>query len=716
MTTRLTEEEQQAIRYWFEEAGIPIIEADTKNKRVYIEKWDRVDFATTDFRTKLANGDYDNGIAIRTGKTLSGNGKNAAYSISLDFDGWDAVIEWFGSWEKVIELSKKTRIEWHGEDKSRIHVFLFADRSIANKRVHIKNAFLEIRCNNNLLFVHPSIHKSGKPYTPIEKTDIETLDSNQLLQLISKIDSISKGFMSENDKEAYEKWLDDPITILGEGQGRHDALKYKINSYYFKFKGEWLDLTDEQRFQRAWEWNLAHCNPVKPKTEFDRLVEWTIKTHKQARDARHKEQKQLPNCDNKEKEKEKEKHEYLAYKYSNRKKGELHEAVILAGKPVFLKYDSKTAEPIIKIENIEEDTRIIKPPHMENYPYDPYEFENMNEVISHLERAKKETIDSLYLRSKHIAQDYNDQNKYKVQLLATDIIWTYFQDRSPTTHYDIVLGSNGSGKSSIGDTFTATAYRAVNLTDPNAANINRILGTIEVGQCTIVSDETGEINKHQDLMAILKTGYSIKGKTSKINDYTRKAEFYSTYCFKMIIAERMPNLKDAKGVYDRSFSFTAFKGRSKYDIKETLEAQGNQARQQRLDTLNDFRKLMLLYRLLHFKDPIEDIDLGVEGREKELSKPIIQLFYRTAAQEEVQETLQYFLNQRNEKKDTSLEPVLHPIVARLVSASRTNEIYVRDIWEVIINGGLRGLYNSDKVNEFQSEDYGTIYLTRFIIY
>ena len=238
------------------------------------------------------------------------------------------------------------------------------------------------------------------------------------------------------------------------------------------------------------------------------------------------------------------------------------------------------------------------------------------------------------------------------------------------------------------------------------ANINRILGTIEPGQCTIVSDETGEINKHPDLMALLKTGYSKKGKTSKINDYTRLAEFYSTYCYKMIVAEKMPNLKDAKGVMDRSFSYTAFKGKPKHDIKETVEPQGNQARQQRLDTLNDFRKLMLVYRLLHFRDIMDDIDVGVEGREKELSKPIIQLFYGTTIQKEVEETLQYFLNQRNEKKDAMLEPVLHPIVTELISKGKTNEIYVKDIWEIIINN-LGGLYDQKKPNEFQSEDYGT---------
>jgi hypothetical protein len=117
------------------------------------------------------------------------------------------------------------------------------------------------------------------------------------------------------------------------------------------------------------------------------------------------------------------------------------------------------------------------------------------------------------------------QKKDKVNLLTIDIVWSYFQDKFPTTHYDLVLGGNGSGKSSYGISFGATGYHVVNLTSPNAANINRMLGCIEVGQCTIISDETGALNKNEDLMSLLKNGYDSKGKTSKINDFSREPEF-----------------------------------------------------------------------------------------------------------------------------------------------------------------------------------------------
>jgi hypothetical protein len=84
---------------------------------------------------------YVNGIALVLGKTLPGC--PYSHSFALDFDGWDAVAEWFGSWEQLFSFSEKTRIEWH-QDKGRIHVILLANRPIANRKIQIKTAKLEV--------------------------------------------------------------------------------------------------------------------------------------------------------------------------------------------------------------------------------------------------------------------------------------------------------------------------------------------------------------------------------------------------------------------------------------------------------------------------------------------------------------------------------------------------------------------------------------------
>jgi hypothetical protein len=84
---------------------------------------------------------------------------------------------------------------------------------------------------------------------------------------------------------------------------------------------------------------------------------------------------------------------------------------------------------------------------------------------------------------------FKNQDSYKVTLIAADVILSYSQDRFSTIHYDYIVGGNGSGKSSLGDTFGAIAYRAVIMTDPTAPNLFSLLGSIEPAQCTIVLEE-----------------------------------------------------------------------------------------------------------------------------------------------------------------------------------------------------------------------------------
>lgn len=93
-----------------------------------------------------------------------------------------------------------------------------------------------------------------------------------------------------------------------------------------------------------------------------------------------------------------------------------------------------------------------------------------------------------------------------------------------------------------------------------------------------------------------------------------------------------------------------------------------------------FRKLLLIYRLKHFKDPIPNLDIGVEGRDKELVKHSIQLFHGSNCLTEVIETLQYFLDLKNEKKEITIESILlHKVVAPLVKYEGP-EVSSQKIW------------------------------------
>ena len=264
--------------------------------------WQKTDFKGYDFRSKLEDGDYDNGIAIRTGKTISG--KNAAYSVAIDIDGCDAVQEWFGNWERVESLSQTTLIEWH-KNRDKVHILLFSNEPLPNRKIQIKNSLLEIRCEHQALFVSPSYHKEGNQYAPLGTREIAIMNDQQVFNLKAKIDSLCRGYMSDENKNEYTKWLEDPVNYskLGVGQGRHNALVHLGTAYFYRKKGEWANLTDSQRKAKLEKWNNKLAVP-KPQEEVDKIWKWIADHHKSIRDEERKKRAQ--------EEKEKDKDQIIA--------------------------------------------------------------------------------------------------------------------------------------------------------------------------------------------------------------------------------------------------------------------------------------------------------------------------------------------------------------------------------------------------------------------
>ena len=130
------------------------------------------------------------------GKTLPGSAY--PYSFALDFDGEYAVMEFFGSWDKVLSLSRRTRIEWH-QDRGRLQIVFFSKRRVTKKRIKTKQAgaAFEVRCDE-LLIASPSIHCGGNAWTVLGVDQISALPDEELLRLETKIDSLSggEGYMS----------------------------------------------------------------------------------------------------------------------------------------------------------------------------------------------------------------------------------------------------------------------------------------------------------------------------------------------------------------------------------------------------------------------------------------------------------------------------------------------------------------------------------------
>jgi len=409
--------------------------------------------------------------------------------------------------------------------------------------------------------------------------------------------------------------------------------------------------------------------------------------------------------------------EEIVYKFSSKGQGQLREAAIVEGKPYFLKYfygQDKSGQDrrFIQVEpKIIDATPALRPPLMQEYPYSPYEFKTTEEPQIYLQKALRETPDSLLTKIKNVVKKYNDVDEKTATLLSANILGSYFQDRFSTVHYLIIIGANGTGKSAFGDTFECLGYRAVNITNATEAFWFRIFGTIEYGQVTVIVEEFDKMDENSQIMATLKVGYQPNAKVPRMNSDNTKMEFFYPYCFKIMIAERSPNEDKGRGVLDRSFKIKSYKGIPDYNIKEIRNPQGNSMRQELFDELVDLRKLLLMYRLVHIKDPYKEIEIGLDGRDEELCKPLLQLFYTLGATEETQgeieKALEYFLSIKNKRKNDSLEASIYPLVKNMVSEINTS-ISATEIW-LKITDSLEGKVDDKNSNVWYSADFGKKY-------
>jgi len=412
----------------------------------------------------------------------------------------------------------------------------------------------------------------------------------------------------------------------------------------------------------------------------------------------------------------KEPKEEIVHKYSIKGKGQLREAVIIEGKPYFLKY-SETKDSLRVDYFIDEETRRLRPPHIEENPYEPYEFNNAKSLNDYyLPLAKKVTIDSLYQKIKSMVRLFNDIDDFTLNLFSINAIGSYFQDRLSTVHYLFVVGGNGTGKSALGDTFECLGYRVVNITNATEAFWYRVLGSVEFGQVTIVAEEVDKLDENSQILNMLKTGYQPNAKVPRMNSDNDKMDFYYPFCFKILIAERSPREDKARGLLDRGFKINSYKGYPEFKIKEIRNPQGNKIRQKHYDEMMELRKLLLIYKLVNIRKPYNEVDVGLDGRDEELCKPILQLFYTLGACEEtlkeVEQTLGHFLNIKNKRKLNSKEALIYPIASNAISKYGP-KMDAGQMWQEITDS-LEGQIDDKNPNLFHSADYADIYRSSIV--
>jgi hypothetical protein len=427
--------------------------------------------------------------------------------------------------------------------------------------------------------------------------------------------------------------------------------------------------------------------------------------------AKSKKRQEQQGQNNKNAEKQKEKKLIYAQKYHD---GDLlAEAVLIGQKPYFAVSAPKVENPdevsITLQDSIPiDDKTILKPFEIAAYVNKAYSFKSEQEFFEFVEKTKDENLDNLYKKVKLIWKKYVDADDFHISICAADTIFTYFQDKIGLTHYLFFVGDNSSGKSNNLTVLHYIAYRNMMSSGMTAANVYQFLGSGEEGIGTICEDEADNIDEDRDKMKVHKNGYTT-GKYYHRTDTSvgRQQLKFNTFCFKAFAAEKLPDSVTAKGFNQRTIELPCVYGFPQYDISEVANPAGEEEYQKLLNELLETRNTLLVYRLLHFKDKIPDIKLNIQGREKQLFKPILRVFQYTQTQNELLPVISKYISQRRENNANTLNAFLYDHVKGLIRTQNTYELESNLIWNTI-KGTLQGKDILSKPQSYDTVEFGTI--------
>jgi hypothetical protein len=248
-------------------------------------------------------------------------------------------------------------------------------------------------------------------------------------------------------------------------------------------------------------------------------------------------------------------------------------------------------------------------------------------------------------------------------------------------------------------------------TDMTAANIYRFLGAIQEGQGTICEDEADDLDEDRDRMRIYKngytTGYRVQRNDEPTNGVGRQQNAYCTYGFKAFAAEKLPDSLKAKGFKDRIVELKCTYGIPQYDISEVANPAGVDDFQEQLNELNDSRNRLLISRLLHYNDKIEDLKLNIANREKQLFKPILRVFQNTITLKGLSSVISNYVNQRRDNNASTLHAFLYRHIIYLINLHDTYQLESSEIWQTL-KDTLSGADIPTKPNSYDSTEFGEI--------
>jgi hypothetical protein len=239
-----------SVSFWTKTICAHIVEYNSRKKESFHRGWPSEDDTKYHYEADLQAGRYDNGIAVRTG-LLDHGPYFGQYLGCIDFDNEETFLTWCQGSENLDTLAKWTRVDWHN-NPAKLHVFFISKTPLSNKRHNGIEVYSE---KPNLICVY-GIHRDGNRIVPYDTEKIAVVDDDKLLDIYNRIKSVFPDYDCHHDNTAAHNRileLEKSETVVGKGYV-HNAMSSIMASYFLRYKGEWADMSDEERYQRAVDW------------------------------------------------------------------------------------------------------------------------------------------------------------------------------------------------------------------------------------------------------------------------------------------------------------------------------------------------------------------------------------------------------------------------------------------------------------------------------
>jgi hypothetical protein len=349
----------------------------------------------------------------------------------------------------------------------------------------------------------------------------------------------------------------------------------------------------------------------------------------------------------------------------------LIESVIVDGKPYFIQMTGSGLDFNL-LHELPINHMFLRPQYAYLSDTCKYVFESREEIEGYLRLASEKTanrnFDPIFKLIKTIFTQYVKLEDHDTTRLVATIIYTYFQDHFGITHYDFLVGDNGSGKNSVLTTMAWLSYRMFLASSVNGPNIFTFLANIEACQGTLALDEVDNLDNEHDTMNILKSGYSRDSGRVPRTDLSsgRTQDAWWTFCYKVFASERDLDSK-ARGLLDRCFITRCLVGKPKYNIKKVSDKSNKHLKEE----LERARKLLLACRMVHYNDTIEEIGLNIINREAELTEHLLRTFQHSQdTMKELKPALTKSLNTKRKLKSDSIEAYLYKTIKNLFEKNK----------------------------------------------